>query len=123
VRLRVRGAEAEVRSALSTVASLTPERCVVEPDASSNHVRVTIELRSHLRHDATREGEAADASANDVTTDDRAAAELTEQAVAAIVGAGLGVLEVVPESSLEQVFAELTTRAPGGARRKKRGLS
>jgi ABC-2 type transport system ATP-binding protein len=41
-------------------------------------------------------------------TSPRAADETIERVVETLVGRGLGVLEVVPQSSLEQVFADLT---------------
>jgi ABC-2 type transport system ATP-binding protein len=41
--------------------------------------------------------------------------ETTERVVAKLIGAGAGVLEVVPQSSLEQVFSELTRDDDAGA--------
>ncbi len=56
---------------------------------------------------------AADGDALTVEFEDATAGdEITAALVAALVQAGLGVLEVAPRSSLEDVFAELTKPAP-----------
>jgi ABC-2 type transport system ATP-binding protein len=86
VRLAVRG---KVEGLAETLAS-------VEGVARAEHVA---DSRDRTRFDVT-------------FTSPEVAEATTERVVSKLVGAGLGVLEVVPQSSLEQVFADLTSADP-----------
>jgi ABC-2 type transport system ATP-binding protein len=106
-RLRIRGLEDAARRALDGLDGIAQDgEGLAFAAQSDGTLRVTARFVDRTRGEAT-----------------------TERVVGALVAAGLGVLEVTPQSSLEQVFAELTARVdpaeprketarPAGARKK-----
>ncbi len=85
VRLRVRGALAKVKSTLGAVEGAG--KLTLESEGDAGSLRVVVPFADETRGEAT-----------------------TEAIVSALISAGVGVLEVVPTSSLEQVFALLTSK-------------
>jgi ABC-2 type transport system ATP-binding protein len=95
-RLRIRGLEDAARRALDGLDGIAQDgEGLAFAAQSDGTLRVTARFVDRTRGEAT-----------------------TEHVVGALVAAGLGVLEVTPQSSLEQVFAELTARVDPAEPRK-----